>query len=115
VLTRRSLAPIAVATLLIAASSAQATVSIDTSRLSESCPTLGVWFQRFSGGPRSINAAVASDGVNIARRTLTAGNHWHYYELACLPTGTYTLTLTYRGRVTVQSFHTLPVFTGESV
>jgi len=75
--------PLALLTLALCAPIASADVLIDTSDLSGACPTLGIWYQSFSGGPRTITATVLHGEVLIVRRHLTATTRWTKYVLAC--------------------------------
>ena len=53
---------VALLAALAVASSANADVLIDTSHLSGRCIKLGVWYQSYSGGPRTITSTVYGGG-----------------------------------------------------
>jgi hypothetical protein len=95
----RALTVAVASTLAVAlpASVADADVLIDTSHLSGPCIVLGVWYQSFSGGPRTITATVYRGQARVARRQLTATTTWRFHSLACPPPGSYTIRLTGAG------------------
>ena len=47
------------------------------------CIGLGVWYQSYSGGPRTITASVYYHGRRRARRRLTATTRWRDHVLYC--------------------------------
>ena len=70
---------------------------IDTSHLSSVCIVLGVWYQSFSGGPRTVTVTVLHGSTTVATRHLTATTSWRYHALDCPAPATYTVRLTGAG------------------
>ncbi len=84
---------VALLAALAVASSANADVLIDTSHLSGRCIKLGVWYQSYSGGPRTITSTVYGGGAFIIRRRLTATTTWRSHTLTCPAPGSYRVRL----------------------
>jgi hypothetical protein len=73
--------------LLVTAAPASADVllSAPLSRATSSaCISIGVWYQAYSGGPRTVSVSLyRPDGRRVARRTIVATTHWRTYTLKC--------------------------------
>ena len=95
--------------LLPAAAQADVLVSPPTRSMTTSgCITMGVWYQSYSGGPRTVKVSVYYHGRRKMQRRITASTSWRYYTLYCPG---YPNAGTYRTRVTGAGWsHASPTF-----
>jgi hypothetical protein len=65
--------------------SADVLLSAPPTRMTNSgCLTLGVWYQQYSGGPRTIRVSVfRPSGRRVVRKTIVATTHWRDHLLKC--------------------------------
>jgi hypothetical protein len=83
---RRLLAASAVAAslALVAAAPALAVVLVNAPEPSVACGKpikTGVWYQSFSGGPKTAKITIRSTGGTVLKsRSVVAGNSWHYWN-----------------------------------
>jgi hypothetical protein len=73
--------------LLATAAPASADVLLDaplSRATSSACIGIGVWYQAYSGGPRTIDVSLfRPDGRRVARRRVVATTCWRDYTLKC--------------------------------
>ena len=74
----------AAALSLIAAAPALAVVLVNAPNPSVACGQpikTGVWYQSFSGGPKTAKISIrSSTGKVLKSRSVVAGNSWHYWN-----------------------------------
>ncbi len=102
----KRLIPLIVAGVFSAPSAASADVLLEaplSRATSSACITLGVWYQSYSGGPRTIHVSVfRPSGRRVVRKTIIATTRWQDHLLQC---GMYPFAGRWKTRITGAGLH----------